>query len=62
MIQPKQMKKDFQTRLMFVVTIIMLAMVLSIAKHYKDEVLDLKLRIKKLEILIEKYGRDNNKL
>jgi hypothetical protein len=47
---------------MFVVTIIMLAMVLSIAKHYKDEVLELKLRIKKLEILIEKYGRDNNKL
>lgn len=38
----------------------MLVMVLIIAKHYRDEVFDLKKRVKNLEILIESYGRNDN--
>lgn len=53
------MKKDIQTKILFMVTIIMLLMVFYIAKHYRDEVYELKLKIEKLEILIEKYGRDD---
>lgn len=56
------MKKDPQTKILFLVTILMLVMVFFIAKHYREEVSDLKMQIKKLEILIEKYGRDNRKL
>lgn len=54
------MKKDPQTKILFIVTIIMLIMVFFIAKHYRDEVSDLKMEIKKLEILIEKYGRNDS--
>jgi hypothetical protein len=53
------MKKDPQTKILFIVTIIMLVMVFLIAKHYRDEVLVLKKEIKKLEILIEKHGRND---
>ena len=53
------MKKDIQTKILFMVTVIMLLMVFYIAKHYRDEVYELKLKIEKLEILIEKYGRDD---
>lgn len=56
------MKKDLQTKILFIITIIMLIMVFFIAKHYKDEVLILKKEIKKLEILIEKYGRNDPRL
>lgn len=54
------MKKDPQTKILFIVTIIMLVMVFLIAKHYRDEVLVLKKEIKKLEILIEKHGRNDS--
>lgn len=54
------MKKDIQTKILFITTIIMLIMVFLIAKHYRDEVLALKKEIKNLEILIEKYGRNDN--
>jgi hypothetical protein len=40
----------------------MLIMVFFIAKHYRDEVLNLKKEIKKLEILIEKHGRDDTRI
>ncbi len=53
------MKKDPHTKILFIVTIIMLVMVFLIAKHYRDEVFALKKEIKKLEILIEKYGRND---
>ncbi len=53
------MKTDLQTKILLVITIIMLIMVFLIAKHYRDEVFTLKKDIKKLEILIEKYGRNN---
>ena len=54
------MKKDTQTKVFFIINIIMLMMVFYIAKHYRDEVLELKKEIKKLEILIEKYGRNDS--
>ena len=54
------MKKDPQTKILFIVTIIMLVMVFLIAKHYRDEVYALKIEIKKLEILIEKHGRNDS--
>jgi cell division protein FtsL len=54
------MKKDPQTKILFIVTIIMLVMVFFIAKHYRDEVYALKIEIKKLEILIEKHGRNDS--
>jgi len=38
----------------------MLVMVFFIAKHYRDEVYALKIEIKKLEILIEKHGRNDS--
>ena len=53
------MKKDLYSKILFVVVIVMLTMVFFIAKHYRDEVYDLKYRIKKLEILIEKDGRND---
>jgi cell division protein FtsL len=56
------MKKDPQTKILFIITIIMLIMVFFIAKHYRDEVLNLKKEIKKLEILIEKHGRDDTRI
>lgn len=56
----RQMKKDPQTKILFIVTIIMLIMVFFIAKHYRDEVFTLKMEIKKLEILIEKHGRNDS--
>lgn len=56
------MKKDPQTKILFIVTIIMLIMVFLIAKHYRDEVFALKKDIKNLEILIEKYGRNDSTL
>ena len=43
------MKKDPQTKILFIVTIIMLIMVFLIAKHYRDEVFALKKDIKKRE-------------
>lgn len=52
------MKQDMQQKILFIVTIIMLIMVFLIAKHYRDEVFELKKDIKNLEILIEKHGRD----
>lgn len=53
------MKKDLHTKILLIVTIIMLMMVFFIAKHYRDEVLALKKEIKKLEILIGKHGRND---
>lgn len=53
------MKKDPHTKILLIVTIIMLVMVFLIAKHYRDEVFALKKEIKKHEILIEKYGRND---
>ncbi len=56
------MKQDSQTKILFMATIIMLMMVFLIAKHYKNEVFELKQDIKKLEILIEKHGRDSTRI
>jgi cell division protein FtsL len=56
------MKQDSQTKILFMATIIMLMMVFLIAKHYRNEVFELKQDIKKLEILIEKHGRDSTRI
>jgi cell division protein FtsL len=56
------MKQDLQTKILFIVTIIMLIMVFLIAKHYRNEVFELKQDIKKLEILIDKHGRDSTRI
>jgi cell division protein FtsL len=58
----EQMKQDSQTKILFIATIIMLIMVFLIAKHYRNEVFELKQDIKKLEILIEKHGRDSTRI
>jgi uncharacterized membrane protein len=53
------MKRDVHTKILFIISIIMLVMVFFIAKHYRDEVYDLKKRFRNLEILIEKHGRSD---
>ena len=53
------MKQDFTSKILFIITIIMLIMVFLIAQHYRDEVFALKNRIEKLEIIIEKDARSD---
>lgn len=48
----------FLANLLLIVTLLMLTMVFLVAKHYKDEVSELKGRIRNLEIIIEKDGRN----
>jgi hypothetical protein len=48
------MNKTINTLILLLVTILMLLMVLSIVNHYRDEVRSLDVRIKKLEIIINK--------
>jgi hypothetical protein len=48
------MNKTINTLILLLVTILMLLMVLSIVNHYRDEMRSLEVRIKKLEVIINK--------